>query len=485
MNFNSIEFILFIPALFFCLCLAGQRFRWLILLGGSFYFYLTLKHLYLLVALLFVAGVTYATGLLLERLDGGGSARWKRAVFWGGVSANLLVLIGMKYLPFIERNLNELLGRITPHLSVPEGRVLVSIGISYFVFQAVSYLIDIYLYGEKAERHLGYFTLYLAFFPKLLQGPIERGRDLLPQLRGAGRFEHENFHAGLLQFGWGLFKKAVVADRLALYVNTVYGDVHGYTGLPLLIATYLYAFQLYYDFSGYTDMALGTARMFNIRLTQNFNAPYLATSVADFWRRWHISFSRWILDYIFTPLHMQLRYWRSAGTAIALFVAFLVSGIWHGASWCFVIWGGLHGLYLAASVLYKPVQKKIYKRLGLEKSKTRQIWQILVTFHLVTFAWIFFRAASVSDAIYVITHLMDGAAGAASLLAAHGKTDLIIAAASMLAIWVVGFVKDKSLLGSDFYQTPAPLRWGLYVSLAAGILLFNMDSNAGFIYFNF
>lgn len=482
MNFNSIEYLLFIPIVFLCLYLAGAKLRWLVLLGASFYFYLTLKHLYLLVALFFVGAISYVCGILLERC---GSTRGKGAIFWVGVSTNLLVLIAIKYLPFLERNLNALLSGLSLQLAVPEGRTLVSIGVSYFVFQAVSYLIDIYLEIEKPERHLGYFTLYLAFFPKLLQGPIERMGDLLPQLRTGSKFDQENFRAGLLQFGWGLFKKAVLADRLALYVNTVYGDVHSFTGLPLIFATYLYAFQLYFDFSGYTDMALGTARMFNIRLTQNFNAPYLARSMADFWRRWHISFSRWILDYIFKPLQMQLRNWRNLGTATALLVTFLVSGIWHGASWCFVIWGALHGLYLAASVFYKPFQKKIYKRLGLEKSKIQQVWQTLVTFHLVCFAWIFFRAASVSDAMYVVTHLFDGVSGVSTMFAPHGMSDLVIAAASLLVIWLVFLVRERSAVGRDFFDAPVWLRWGVYLSITTGILLFNMDSNAGFIYFNF
>jgi alginate O-acetyltransferase complex protein AlgI len=482
MNFNSIEYLIFIPVLFLCLYIVGERFRWLVLLGASCYFYLTLRHLYLLEALFFVAAISYTCGILMERC---GNAQVKGALFWGGVAANLLVLIAMKYLPFLERSLNEILGGLSPHLTVPEGRALVSIGVSYFVFQAVSYLIDIYLEIEKPERHLGYFTLYLAFFPKLLQGPIERGGDLLPQLRLGAKFDQENFRAGLLLFGWGLFKKAVVADRLALYVNTVYSDVHAYTGLPLVIATYLYAFQLYYDFSGYTDMALGTARMLNIRLTQNFNAPYLARSMADFWRRWHISFSRWILDYIFKPLQMQFRDWRSLGTAAALLVTFLVSGIWHGASWCFVIWGILHGIYLAVSVFYKPFQKRIYKRLGLDKSRVQEIWQTLVTFNLVCFAWIFFRATTVSDALYVVVHLFDGVSGVRGLFAAHEPNDLIISAASIIVIWLVYMVRTRSVVGSDFFQAPAWLRWGVYICLSAGILFFNMDSNAGFLYFSF
>jgi D-alanyl-lipoteichoic acid acyltransferase DltB (MBOAT superfamily) len=232
-------------------------------------------------------------------------------------------------------------------------------------------------------------------------------------------------------------------------------------------------------------MALGSARMFNIRLTQNFNAPYFAKSLADFWRRWHISFSSWILDYIFKPLQMQLRNWKNIGTATALVITFLVSGIWHGASWCFIIWGALHGLYLALSVFYKPYQKKIYRMLGLEKSRLQQIWQTLVTFNLVCFAWIFFRAATVSDALYVVTHLFDGVSGVRLMVSPHGTSDLIIAVSSILVIWLVSLVKVCFTFGRDFYQSPLWLRWGVYLCLTAGILVFNMDSNAGFIYFNF
>ena len=281
-----------------------------------------------------------------------------------------------------------------------------AIGVSYFVFQAISYLIDVYWRLQEPERHPGIFALYLSFFPKLLQGPIERAGDLLPQLRVPFRFDPDNFRVGLFTFAWGLFKKAVIADRLALYVNSAYGDLPGHAGLPLLIATYLYALQIYYDFSGYTDMALGSARMFNIRLTQNFRTPYLAVSVADFWRRWHISFSRWILDYLFRPLQMHWRNLRQAGTVAALIVTFLLSGLWHGASWCFVIWGGLHGLYLASSVAYKPLKKKFSKRFNLGKSRWYGLWQIVVTFHLVCLAWIFFRSPTVGDAWYVLTHLL-------------------------------------------------------------------------------
>jgi D-alanyl-lipoteichoic acid acyltransferase DltB (MBOAT superfamily) len=482
MNFTSIEYLLFVPLLFLALWAVPRRFGWLVMLLGSWYFYLTLKHLSLLLILLLVTGITWLGGLLLARCSTAGT---RRAVFLAGVVADLLVLVCMKYLPFLFGNLNVLFTGLRLDFTLPEMTPLVAIGVSYFVFQSISYLTDVYWALAEPERHPGIVALYLGFFPKLLQGPIERAGDLIPQLRVPFRFDQENFRSGLLTFAWGLFKKAVVADRLAVYVDAAYGDPSGHAGLPLLIATYLYAFQIYYDFSGYTDMALGSARMFNISLTQNFRSPYLAVSVADFWRRWHISFSRWILDYIFRPLQMTWRNLRQAGTAAALMVTFLASGLWHGASWCFVIWGGLHGLYLAVSLYSKPYRKKLYKRLGMKESRWLRLGSIVLTFHLVCLAWIFFRAPTVSSAWYVLTHLARGGADASSFLLSRGPAELLIVGCSLSLVWAVGWAGRRMEDGKDLLAAPAWLRWGAYGALVALILLFTTDSNVGFIYFRF
>src|SRR6266567_2200529 len=380
-----------------------------------------------------------------------------------------------------------MLSALTPHPSplAPHASTLVTIGVSYYAFQAISYLIDIYLEVQEPERHFGYFALYMAFFPKLLQGPIERAGDLLPQLRQPYEFDYDTMRSGMLTFAWGLFKKVVVADRLALFVNTVYGDVHAYPGLPLILATYFYAFQLYFDFSGYTDMALGTARMFNIRLTQNFNSPYLATSVADFWRRWHISFSRWILDYIFKPLQMRWRDWRTFGTALALVITFLVSGIWHGASWGLVAWGLLHGIYLAASVYYRPVQKKIHRALGLEKTRLLTMWQTVVTFNLVCLAWIFFRANSLSDALYVVQNLLFGGKEAEVFLFSHGKRPLFFLLIASASVFVVYLLRDRTTLGSNFNARPLWQRWLVYYTLFFALMIMASDYQATFVYSQF
>lgn len=493
MSFNSLDYIVLLPIVFVLFCLARDNRRWAVLLGASFLFYGALAEAGLILALSSVILLTYACGRTM-----GDDRRplLRRAAFWAGVAGNLGILVYLKYFSFIMGSLGPIAAMLPGHVKATEFSTLASIGVSYYVFQAISYLIDIHLDMEKPERHLGYFALYLGFFPKLLQGPIERSGDLLPQLRAPYKFDYDNMRTGLLLFGWGLFKKIVIADRLALFVNPVYYNVHSFTGVPLIMATYYYAIQLYCDFSGYTDMALGTARVFNIRLTQNFNSPYFATSIAEFWRRWHISFSRWLLDYLFKPLQMLFRDRGNAGTAVALLATFVVCGIWHGASWNFVAWGTLQGLYMACAVFYRPLQKRIYKALGLEKSRFRKVWQTFVTFHLVCFAWIFFRAASLSDAAYVVTHLFSGVGDTLRHIGAKGvfrqafqmgqKGDqLAITLVSLGVMLYVSHLKSRKLAPETLFARPAWLRWSVYYAMALSLIFLGVSGANRFIYFQF
>jgi D-alanyl-lipoteichoic acid acyltransferase DltB (MBOAT superfamily) len=327
--------------------------------------------------------------------------------------------------------------------------------------------------------------LSLAFFPKLLQGPIERSGDLLPQLKIKFAPDYDNLRAGGLLFTWGLFKKLVIADRLGIYVDAVYNSVHQFTGLALLLATYAYAFQIYLDFSGYTDMALGSARLFNINLTQNFNSPYLATSVADFWRRWHISFSSWILDYMFKPLQMRWRHAKNWGTAAALLVTFLISGIWHGASWKFVLWGLLHGVYLAGSVFYRPFRNKLQKRWGIRDHRLGKAGRIFVTFNLICLAWVLFRANNLADAWYVLSHLFHGTKSALSgLLRPLGNLDAVILAVSALVYLTIGSLIKRHGL-SSFNKLPLYQKCLIFYSLSMAIVIFGVFDRAGFLYFIF
>ena len=399
-----------------------------------------------------------------------------------------MVLATFKYLPVFESQAISIFG-----LSSKLSSSIITIGVSYFSFQAISYFVDIYLELEKSEEHFGYYALYLSFFPKLLQGPIERSRDLLPQIRALSAGDIDQFRTGYLLIYLGLFKKIVIADRLSLFVNPVYSDVKSFSGIDLVLATYIYALQIYYDFSGYTDIARGTARIFNINLTENFNSPYTATSIADFWRRWHISFSSWIFDYIFKPLQMHWKTWRNWGTAVALMVTFLVSGIWHGASWNFLIWGGLHGLFIACSIFYKPHQKKIYRAWNLEKNKLAEFWQRLVTFNLVCLAWIFFKASSLNDAWYVVSHLFAGGTGQADLL--HNSVmlsqhvdamrELVIALVSIILLTLAtALFKRRSWLAL-FYNKPFWVRGCVYYCVIVYLLMFGFYSDQSFAYVRF
>jgi D-alanyl-lipoteichoic acid acyltransferase DltB (MBOAT superfamily) len=404
------------------------------------------------------------------------------------VAANVLVLVAVRYLPFLSASLAALVRLVAPGAAVPVAPALVSIGVSYFVFQGISYLADVYLELDRPEPHPGHLALYLAFFPKLLQGPIERRRDLLPQLQRPYAFDYEDVRAGLVTFCWGLAKKVVVADRLAVFVDPVFDGVHDHAGVVHLAATYLYAFQIYMDFSGYTDMALGTARLFGVRLTPNFRRPMAATSIADFWRRWHVSFSRWILDYVFAPLQLTWRRLRTHGTALALLVAFLVSGLWHGASWGFVAWGALHGAYLAASTYYRPLQKRLDRALGPRLAPLVRAWRMFTTFQLVAFSWIFFRAPSLGDAAHVVRSIATSAGspeGLVRYLRAQSLTELKIAiAAAVLVLAAEAWAGDRGIAAAVVRRGPV-VRWAAYYALVLGVLALGSFGSSRFIYFQF
>ena len=398
MTFNSLDFFIFFPVVWLLQLYAGRA-RWAIFLVASLAFYAFLKTPSLIIVLTFVIAVTYLCGCAI---NSGVTEHRRRLTFWSGVIINLAILMGMRYGSCLTEVLNTLLSL---HMLVT--MPVVTIGVSYYVFQAISYLADVYLHRSEPENHAGYLALYLCFFPKLLQGPLERSHDLLHQLKLPYRFDYENMRSGMLLFMWGLFKKVTIADRIGSFVDPVFSNVEAYSGLPVLLTVYLYAFQIYFDFSGYTDMALGSARLFNINLTQNFNSPYLATSMADFWRRWHISFSRWILDYIFTPLQMLWRNYGSTGTALALIITFLASGLWHGSQSGFITWGLLHGIYLAVGVWYRPYKKRVQKATGLKGTRLQTIWQTVFTFNLVCFAWIFFRAGTLTKGLIVFERMFN------------------------------------------------------------------------------
>jgi alginate O-acetyltransferase complex protein AlgI len=492
MLFHSLDFAFFLAVVWLIFQFTTESKRWLLLLLSSIIFYASLRAPLLIIALALVIGVAHFVGKRLATETDETRQRWW---LWAGIGANLFILISVKYSKPITSILLPSLVSFAD-----ESGLFLTVGVSYFTLQAISYLVDIRLKEIDPEPHLGRLALYFSFFPKLLQGPIERGGDLLPQLRAPHKCSYENLRSGAILFAWGFFKKAAVANRIAAYVNIVYSDVHLQNGISLLIATYLYSVQIYADFSGYTDMALGAARIFNIQLTQNFNAPYQATSVADFWRRWHISFSRWILHYIFEPLQMIWRQAGSYGTAAALFVTFLFSGLWHGASWGFAVWGMLHGAYLAASVLYRPWKPRVHRIMGLQtRPRLLRFFQVCITFNLVTFAWIFFRANTVGDGWYVTTHIFVGIGVQIISLVTNFRhlseyrrlLGLILVGTPITQFFLMvisaSILLAPALFGRHvvIHQQPAWRRYGIYYLLLLAIAWLTVYDDIGFVYFQF
>ncbi len=477
MTFNSLSYFLFLPAIYLAFYFTPDRWRWLLLLSASYGFYATFKAPYLLAVLFLTTAISYLCGLRMAALPSG-----IRRKLWyvNGVTAAVATLVLLKYLPFLGAGVNKI-----GTLNITISNAIIFTGVSFFTLQSLSYLTDVYLNSEEPERHFGYFALYMAFFPKLLQGPIERGRELLPQLKKPYTFDYGNTRSALLLLTCGLFKKVVVADRVTLYADVIYNNVHAYTGLPLIIGTYAFALQIYYDFASYTDMARGAGRLFGIDLMENFNKPYRATSLADFWRRWHISFSRWLRDYLFIPLQMSWRDWGQAGTAAALIITFLVSGIWHDASSGFIIWGGLHGTFLAASTYYRPHQKRIHALFGLKKGQLLTCWQTFVTFNIVALTWIFFRAG-LTDGLYVLRNIFNfnGATDLCFILL-PGKPNFIILLTFFTLSGIAAILPQLSVYVKIAFD--GRFRWLCYYLLVMLILVYGvfLGSKQMFIYGNF
>ncbi len=364
------------------------------MLAASCFFYMFFKPVYILI-LFFTIIIDYYAGILIENASG---PRRKFYLSWS-IVANILVLAIFKYFNFINGNVEVLLQSFGMENPVPYLQILLPIGLSFHTFQAMSYTIEVYRGHQKAERKFITYALYVMYYPQLVAGPIERPQNMLPQFYEEHNFDYDRTISGLKQMLWGFFKKMVVADRLAMFADVVFNDPNNYHGMTVIWAILFFTFQIYCDFSGYSDIALGASRIMGINLMMNFNLPYIATSIKEFWTRWHISLSTWFRDYFYISL---------GGNRVSkprwyfnLMAVFLVSGLWHGANWTFVIWGGLHGVYQVFGHLTANVQQKIKDRLKpVSLLVTGAEWAF--TMVLVMLAWVFFRANNVTDAFTII-----------------------------------------------------------------------------------
>ena len=485
MNFNSIQYLVFLAvnvALYYLLPRRARNFQ---LLLASYYFYMCWNPVYALL-MLFSTAVTYGCGLLV------GYTVWGKRRLWVALSLvlNLGVLFFFKYYNFAADVLTRGLDYLGLSMDVPLLDVLLPVGISFYTFQALGYTIDVYRKDVPAERNFFDYALFISFFPQLVAGPIERSGNILHQLKEYHPFRYENLRAGMTPVVWGLFKKVVIADNLAVLVNTVYNAPQGQGGGAFLVATAAFAFQIYCDFSAYSDIARGSAKMLGFQLMENFNCPYFSQSIKEFWRRWHISLSSWFKDYLYFPLGGSRK--GKGRTCLNILIVFFVSGLWHGAALTFVAWGLLNGLYQVVSLLFDPLRKKAMEKLGLSgKELPLQLFRVAVTFCLTCLAWVLFRANSLTDALTAYQALLSlPATGFAGTLAALGQPNRVLAllAGCVALLGVMDWAIHQKDLFPRLERTVAA-RYGLCFLFIAGMLVFGSYGEGydpqAFVYFQF
>ena len=479
MLFNSLEFIIFFPIVVGLYFVLNPKYRWILLLIASYYFYMCWNYKYI-VLILFSTIIDYFTGKGIYRTD---KKAVKKAFLIGSLVTNLGLLFFFKYFNFFGDSLNYIFDRFNLFAEVPYYDFLLPVGISFYTFQTLSYTIDIYRGKQKPETHFGRFALFVSFFPQLVAGPIERSVNLLPQFRMNFKFDYARVRDGVLLMTWGMFKKVVIADRVAEYVNEVYNNPGIYDGLHNIIATLFFSFQIYCDFSGYSDVAIGAALIMGYSLMKNFNRPYLARGISEFWGRWHISLSTWFRDYVYIPLggnrvSMGRLYFN-------LYFTFLVSGLWHGANWTFVIWGALHGVYLIVERLTKPFRSNIelkYKQkhlLGFVK-----FTEILINFVLVYVAWIFFRANSVDDAFLILKNLFVFENTNPVNLFKY-SADFYLAFLFVGGLIIFEILHEYKNIVQKFRQQHFAVKLTLFLIMVLAIFVFGKFDGVDFIYFQF
>ncbi len=496
MLFNSFDFLVFFPLVTLLYFILPFKFRWAMLLAASCIFYMYFIPKYILILFLTII-IDYVAGIYIEKYPKYG----KRLLILSIVS-NVGILMFFKYFNFFAINVNELADKLNWNYSVTLLSIILPIGLSFHTFQAMSYTIEVYRGNQKAERNLGIYALYVMYYPQLVAGPIERPQNILHQFHEKHQFDFELFKHGLLLMLWGFFKKVIIADRLAYFVDPVFDHPDNYQGVSLAIAAVFFSFQIFCDFSGYSDIAIGASEIMGIRLMKNFDRPYSSRSIAEFWTRWHISLSTWFKDYLYIPLGgnrvPKIKWYRN------IIIVFLISGFWHGASWTFIVWGAIHAFYQIFGSITKNWRSNLNKKMGLTKFRGFHDWTQKVTvFSLVTLAWIFFRADSFPKALYMLkqivlgvpTYLHDFVVRGSfdwlgplvfNLNFKHVLIDLGVLALSILILKIVHSFYNGGELYVKFQRKPVIFKWSVYMVFMLFILFFGMfHSEAEFIYFQF
>jgi len=475
--FNSFQFIIFYILVVGVLFSLPQRFRWVWLLAASTYFYMCWRPSYV-VFLIFLIVVDYFCGIGMGKTD---SHNIKRLLLGTSLVSNLGLLFVFKYFNFFSLNLARVFEQPFPllHLILP-------IGISFHVFQSLAYTIDVYRGRQQVEHHFGIFALFVMFFPQLVAGPIERPQNLLHQFHEYRPFTYENFRTGMQLALWGMIKKVCIADLVAKPVGIVYSHPLNYSGPVLLLATFYFTVQIYCDFSGYTDIARGVAKIMGYDLMVNFRQPYFAHSIKEFWQRWHISLSTWFRDYVYYPLGGS----RASHMVILrnLAVVFVVSGLWHGAAWTFVVWGALHGLYMVVGEVTRDFRLRLATSLGIRESRWYRLAQIFITLNLVMVGWVFFRSNSVANAWYIVRHMyIPARVSFFDITYGVGleQFQTVLAFLLVALLIVVDYVLVYRPKLADTWWQIRPARWAAYVAAAYSLVFFGIWEQLEFIYFQF
>lgn len=486
MLFNSWQYLIFYPIITVMYFILPKKFKNFWLLLTSYYFYMGWDAKY--VALLFfVTIVTYGGSLLLERYR----EKW---LLWLIIAVNFSILFYFKYIQFAWDNLGRLCTKIGIPFQARSFSIILPVGVSFFTFQAIGYTIDVYRKEIYAEKNFFRYALFVSFFPQLVAGPIERSKNLLRQLNKTYRFSYDRMKEGLLLMLWGFFLKLVIADRAAIFVDTIFDDTKKYAGLYIVMATFVFAFQIYCDFSGYSIIAIGSARILGIELVDNFNSPYFSKSIDEFWRRWHISLSTWFRDYVYIPLGGSRK--GNFRKYINIMIVFLVSGLWHGAAWTYVMWGGVNGGFQVLSKMTEKFRIRIKKMLSIRENRfSHRLLRTVITFVLVDVSWFFFRIKRLRMSLSILKSIImdfnpwiffDGSLFWCGL----DRKNFYLLFFSIAVLLTADYGKyrglsiHKKILQQDFW-----FRWLVFAGGALFVLIFgvwggNYDANS-FIYFQF
>ena len=483
MLFNSIGYIFFLPFTVFLYYLLPFRWRWAILLAASYFFYI-LWHVEFALVLLTATLVSWYAALKM------GEIRKKRPRLKYLVLTlviNLGMLIFFKYLGFFSGIVNQFAGMTGAGFRIPMYSILVPVGISFYTFQTTGYAIDVYNGVLKPERHPGYYALFVSFFPLVLAGPIERGRKLLPQLRIEHRFDPQMFSSGLRLILWGMFKKIVIADRLSVFVNVILSKPDYFHGIQIGLAVILKMMMVYADFSGYTDIAIGSARLMGLKLSPNFNRPFIAQSITAFWSRWHITLTSWLRDYVYFSLPNKLNGKTSVWLLqLNMIITFILVGFWHGPYWNYIVFGFLHGSFMVLANISKPFMMKFNRVSGLESTpRLLKTLNIASTFLLVCFTAFFFGTNSLHDSFILIGKMADLRHTGAAIIELLKFNDLILGILLVVfMLWFEYLLAEKSF-ASKFLGRSISIRYTAYLFMLFFILVFGVFANQKFFYFQF